>query len=575
MTRVGSSQLQKENSPLFLFSISYFSPDSGSFREREKERERFGSCRSLIRIRETQGIQEITSEMASRPIVPQPARGEALIGVNMHRKKNAAGADGRNRRALGDIGNVVTVRGIDAAKPQAQISRPMTRKFCAQLLANAQAAAAAENNKKLVCVKVETVPGAGPNGAAAGKNGGAVKEAQKKVVVKPEPQEVIEISPDNEKEEEKVKKQDKAVHKKKESPRKKVQTLTSALTARSKAACGLGNKPMEEIVDIDAADANNDLAGVEYVEDIYKFYKLVENESRPHNYMDSQPEINEKMRAILIDWLIDVHQKFELSPETLYLTINIIDRFLSVKPVPRRELQLVGISATLMASKYEEIWPPEVNDLVCISDKAYTHEQIENMVYFLAELGIMHYDTIMFCPSMVAASAVYAARCTLSKCPVWTETLKLHTGFSESQLKDCAGLLVYLHSKAAENKLQTVHKKSFRLFSFTMGSKDLADNASIFLESHLYCQTFLLACLLNFNYAPFILDVQQGDTLDDNNDGSSSQLQPQFILAEMKLLKLSSMEWDHFAKIIDENGDLKGKCGYCEAVDPRKTSVKR
>lgn len=77
--------------------------------------------------------------------------------------------------------------------------------------------------------------------------------------------------------------------------------------------------------------------------------------------MVSQPEINEKMRAILIDWLIDVHQKFELSPETLYLTINIIDRFLSVKAVPRRELQLVGISATLMASKYEEIWPPEVN----------------------------------------------------------------------------------------------------------------------------------------------------------------------------------------------------------------------
>ncbi|OAY43340.1 G2/mitotic-specific cyclin S13-7 [Manihot esculenta] len=431
--------------------------------------------------------------MASRPIVPQPARGEAVVGVNMHQKKNAAGADGRNRRALGDIGNLVTVRGIDAAKPQAQISRPMTRKFCAQLLANAQAAAAAENNKKLVCAKVDKVPG---DGAAAVKKAAAVKEAEKKIVAKPEPKEVIEISSDNEKEEEKVKKQDKVVNKKKESPRMKVQTLTSALTARSKAACGLGNKPKEHIIDIDAADANNHLAGVEYVEDIYKFYKLVENESRPRNYMVSQPEINEKMRAILIDWLIDVHQKFELSPETLYLTINIIDRFLSVKAVPRRELQLVGISATLMASKYEEIWPPEVNDLVLISDRAYTHEQVlvmektileklewtltvpthyvflarfikasipdkemENMVYFLAELGIMHYDTIMFCPSMVAASAVYAAGCTLNKSPVWTETLKLHTGFSESQLKDCAGLLVYLHSKAAENKLQTVHRK--------------------------------------------------------------------------------------------------------------------
>ena len=95
--------------------------------------------------------------------------------------------------------------------------------------------------------------------------------------------------------------------------------------------------------------------------------------------MDSQAEINEKMRAILVDWLIEVHHKFELMPETLYLTINIVDRFLSVKTVPRRELQLVGISAMLMASKYEEIWAPEVNDFVCISDRAYSHEQILKM----------------------------------------------------------------------------------------------------------------------------------------------------------------------------------------------------
>lgn len=87
---------------------------------------------------------------------------------------------------------------------------------------------------------------------------------------------------------------------------------------------------------------------------------VMQNENRPHDYIDSQPEINESMRAILVDWLIDVHRKFELSPETLYLTINIVDRFLAIKIVSRRELQLVGISAMLMASKYEEIWPPEV-----------------------------------------------------------------------------------------------------------------------------------------------------------------------------------------------------------------------
>lgn len=135
-------------------------------------------------------------------------------------------------------------------------------------------------------------------------------------------------------------------------------------------------KSHNNIVDIDANDAGNELAAVEYIEDMYKFYKLVENENRPHDYMDSQPEINENMRAILVDWLVDVHTKFELSPETFYLAINIIDRFLAVKIVPRKELQLVGISAMLIASKYEEIWAPEVNDFVCLSDRAYTHSQI-------------------------------------------------------------------------------------------------------------------------------------------------------------------------------------------------------
>ncbi|GMI79612.1 cyclin B 1;2 [Hibiscus trionum] len=452
--------------------------------------------------------------MASRPIVPQQARGEAGVGgagaaVHKQMKKNVVPGDGKYRRALGDIGNVVNVRGVVVdGKPQQQIHRPLTRSFCAQLLANAQAAAAAEKNKKNVCVNVEK----GPVLDGMPKRGGAAaapKAVQKKSASKPVPAkaEVIEISPDVEeevevKEKKEEKKKDKVEVKKKVtegegSSKKKQHTFSAALTARSKAAHGITNKPKEQIVlDIDVADANNHLAGVEYVEDIYKFYKSAENEGRPIDYMYLQTDINEKMRAILIDWLVDVHQKFELSPEALYLTVNLIDRFLSVKVVPRRELQLLGMSAMLIATKYEEIWPPEVNDLVCIADRAYTHEQIllmektilgrlewtltvpthyvflarfikasipdlkmENMVYFLAELGIMHYETIRFCPSMLAASAVYAARCTLNKTPAWTDTLKFHTGYSEHQLVDCAKLLAYFHSKAAENRLQVVYKK--------------------------------------------------------------------------------------------------------------------
>ncbi|KAI8025415.1 hypothetical protein LOK49_LG02G04039 [Camellia lanceoleosa] len=137
-------------------------------------------------------------------------------------------------------------------------------------------------------------------------------------------------------------------------------------------------------------------------------------------------------------WCGGVHSKFELMLETLYITINIVDRYLASKSVMRGELQLVGI---------------KVNDFVCISDRAYTNEQVlitkkrilgewRTWCIFRAELGIMNYAIIISCPSMLAASTVYTARCTINKSPTLNDTLKLHTGFLETQLMDCAKLLV-------------------------------------------------------------------------------------------------------------------------------------
>ena len=76
--------------------------------------------------------------------------------------------------------------------------------------------------------------------------------------------------------------------------------------------------------------------------------------------MSSQTDINERMRAILVDWLIEVHHRLMLMPETLYLTVYIIDLYLSMENVLRKELQLVGVTAMLIACKYEEIWAPLV-----------------------------------------------------------------------------------------------------------------------------------------------------------------------------------------------------------------------
>jgi cyclin B len=85
--------------------------------------------------------------------------------------------------------------------------------------------------------------------------------------------------------------------------------------------------------------------------------------------ISTQDDITEKMRAILIDWLIDVHAKFKLEANTLFMAANIIDRFLSKERISRKQLQLAGVAAMLIACKFEEIYAPEVRDFVYISDE--------------------------------------------------------------------------------------------------------------------------------------------------------------------------------------------------------------
>lgn len=84
---------------------------------------------------------------------------------------------------------------------------------------------------------------------------------------------------------------------------------------------------------------------------------------------------------------VKVHYKFELMEETLYLTVNLIDRFLAVQSVVRKKLQLVGVTAMLIACKYEEVSVPVVDDLILISDKAYTRKEVLDMVSFLCSFA--------------------------------------------------------------------------------------------------------------------------------------------------------------------------------------------
>lgn len=89
-----------------------------------------------------------------------------------------------------------------------------------------------------------------------------------------------------------------------------------------------------------------------------------------------------------------MHDKFELMKETLFLTVNLIDRFLSKQTVVRKKLQLVGLVAMLLACKYEEVSVPVVGDLILISDKAYTRDEVLEMVIVLLWLLYTSFLTI-------------------------------------------------------------------------------------------------------------------------------------------------------------------------------------
>lgn len=89
------------------------------------------------------------------------------------------------------------------------------------------------------------------------------------------------------------------------------------------------------------------------------------------------------MRTTLIDWIIEVHNKLVLLPETLFLTVNVIDRFLSAKPVSVGKLQLVGVAALLIACKYEEIYCPAVKQLQFLTDDAFQTDEILRALNFL------------------------------------------------------------------------------------------------------------------------------------------------------------------------------------------------
>lgn len=250
----------------------------------------------------------------------------------------------------------------------------------------------------------------------------------------------------------------------------------------------------------DEKNRNNPLHVTEYLKEIFENLRKAEILGRTPlmpTYMGRiQTDVNEKMRTILIDWLVDVHLKFKLSPETLFLAVEIIDRFLEKKVVSRQKLQLVGVVAMLLAAKYEEIYPPEVKDFIYIAANTYTRDDILRMerlmfatldfnltmptIYvflkralqvmdadtrthqlaqFLAEISLLDYKMLQYPPSVIGASCVFLANKYLAVKDPWCRPLEHYSQYKMVDLEKCASEILTICQNSPQQKTQAVRKK--------------------------------------------------------------------------------------------------------------------
>ena len=121
----------------------------------------------------------------------------------------------------------------------------------------------------------------------------------------------------------------------------------------------------------------------EHANEIYKNIRAEENTPKiDADYLtkvQTASEVKDTSRAFLIEWIIDVHRKFRLLPETLYVTVFIIDRFLSLKQIKKSQLHILGVTSLLISTKYEEIYPPELKDLLTVSENKFTRAEVLQM----------------------------------------------------------------------------------------------------------------------------------------------------------------------------------------------------
>ncbi|XP_050364141.1 G2/mitotic-specific cyclin C13-1-like [Argentina anserina] len=243
-----------------------------------------------------------------------------------------------------------------------------------------------------------------------------------------------------------------------------------------------------------------------YASDIYAYLRRLEVEPKRRplpDYMEriQRDAISATMRGILVDWLVDVADEFKFLPDTLYLCVSYVDKYLSMNVIDKQKLQLLGVASMFIASKYEEINPPNADELSDMTENTYTkmevikmeadilkslkfemgnptvrtflrkftdaahgtdktpNLQFEFLVSYLGELSLLDYKCVKFLPSLVASSVIFLARLMRSNVNPWCSTLQQCTGYKAADLKDCVLVLHDLYLGREGGSLQVVREK--------------------------------------------------------------------------------------------------------------------
>lgn len=230
---------------------------------------------------------------------------------------------------------------------------------------------------------------------------------------------------------------------------------------------------------LDPEDVRDTSMVAEYAKEIFGYMGKCEMETMANpNYMVFQNEIQWHMRATLVDWLLQVHMRYHMLPETLFIAINIIDRFLSVRVVSLAKLQLVGVIAMFIAAKYEEIVAPSVEEFVAMTEGGHSKDeifkgeriilstldfkistycspyswvrkiskaddydiQVRTLAKFLMEVTLLDHRFLRAKPSLVAAISMFLSKKMLGG--QWDEGFVFYSGFCEEQLIPGANLLL-------------------------------------------------------------------------------------------------------------------------------------